>query len=333
MADSSLHVVTANVDKATRGAKMRAAIDLPARGADVVAYQEVERLRHVKAVAALSGFDAYLPAGRKRSWKNACPIVWRDHLTRLDAGWVLIGKGVRLIQPNRVATWVLLRDDDPARTTYAVVSAHTVSGIWKRALRKIAAWAGRTRRQESDRELAAIAALAQQLRSRADVVIVMGDLNRPERISPALIGCDQIIYASAPTHGRHWFDLIGLIGATGSGAHRIATPSDHDALAATVTPTSSSKPPTRKQEEPVSVAPPSPPFIAARHHGGHQTPRAIVMHGTVSPCDRGRARSIAAWWHGSGSPVTSAHYIVDPYQIVQCVGDHTVAYHCGYNDG
>lgn len=78
-------------------------------------------------------------------------------------------------------------------------------------------------------------------------------------------------------------------------------------------------------------APPSPPFIAARHKGGSQVPKAIVMHGTVSSDNRGTARNIANWWAGKTSPVTSAHYTVDPGEVIQSVGDHTVAYHCGSN--
>lgn len=78
---------------------------------------------------------------------------------------------------------------------------------------------------------------------------------------------------------------------------------------------------------------PNPPFIGARHHGGSQTPKAIVMHATVSSDNPGTARSIAEWWHGASSPITSAHYVVDPKEIVQCVGDRTIAYHCGYNTG
>lgn len=76
---------------------------------------------------------------------------------------------------------------------------------------------------------------------------------------------------------------------------------------------------------------PKVPFIGARYHGGSQTPKAIVIHATVSPDNAGTARSIANWWHGPTSPKTSAHYIVDPKETIQSVGDHTVAYHCGSN--
>lgn len=74
-------------------------------------------------------------------------------------------------------------------------------------------------------------------------------------------------------------------------------------------------------------------MITARHRGGKQTPRAVVMHGTVSSDNAGNARSIAKWWNGPTSPFTSAHYVVDPKETIQCVGDHTVAYHCGHNTG
>ena len=78
------------------------------------------------------------------------------------------------------------------------------------------------------------------------------------------------------------------------------------------------------------TAPPAPEFVAARWHGGAQTPRAVVMHGTVSPDDAGTAQAIARFFARENNK-TSAHYIVDPSTVIQTVGDHTVAYHCGYN--
>jgi N-acetylmuramoyl-L-alanine amidase CwlA len=77
-------------------------------------------------------------------------------------------------------------------------------------------------------------------------------------------------------------------------------------------------------------AAPSPSFVAARHSGGSQTPRLIVLHSTVSPCKPGAADAIARFFR-IGQAVTSAHYVVDPAKVIQMVGDHTVAYHCGYN--
>lgn len=79
-----------------------------------------------------------------------------------------------------------------------------------------------------------------------------------------------------------------------------------------------------------TYAPPSPPLIAARWHGGTQTPKRIVMHSTVSPCEPGAARATAHFFAREENP-TSAHYCVDPGEVIQCVPDHVVAYHCGYN--
>ena len=79
--------------------------------------------------------------------------------------------------------------------------------------------------------------------------------------------------------------------------------------------------------------PPEPEFIEARHYGGSQTPVAVVIHGTVSSDDSGTARNIAKWWASKASPVTSCHYTVDPSEVIQSVGDHRIAYHCGYNKG
>lgn len=80
----------------------------------------------------------------------------------------------------------------------------------------------------------------------------------------------------------------------------------------------------------MTVAAPNPPTIAARWHGGAQTPRTIVMHGTVSPCVPGGARSVARFFATEDNK-TSAHYVRDPLETIRCVPDHTVAYHCGYN--
>lgn len=76
--------------------------------------------------------------------------------------------------------------------------------------------------------------------------------------------------------------------------------------------------------------PPSPQYVAARHHGGDQTPKLVVMHSTVSPCAIGGAHMIAHMFAVTDE-AKSAHYVVDPAETVQCVHDHTVAYHCGYN--
>lgn len=75
---------------------------------------------------------------------------------------------------------------------------------------------------------------------------------------------------------------------------------------------------------------PSPPFIAARWMGGSQTPKLIVLHSTVGPTKAGSARGVANFFARETNK-TSAHYVVDEGEVIQCVKDHVVAYHCGYN--
>ena len=76
---------------------------------------------------------------------------------------------------------------------------------------------------------------------------------------------------------------------------------------------------------------PAPEMIQAKWHGGSQTPGLIVMHSMVTPCKEGMADAVGHMFATEATP-TSAHYGVDPGAVRQYVGDHTVAYHCGYND-
>lgn len=57
----------------------------------------------------------------------------------------------------------------------------------------------------------------------------------------------------------------------------------------------------------------------------------IVLHGTVSPTVRGGAQAVARYFRDSGVEA-SAHYIVDPGEIVQCVPEGQQAWHDGYNE-
>ncbi len=75
------------------------------------------------------------------------------------------------------------------------------------------------------------------------------------------------------------------------------------------------------------------PYIPARLHGGAQSAiDRIVIHATVSPCVKGGARNVAKYFQGSAAG-GSAHYVVDPGEIVQCVRDDVVAYHAPPNTG
>lgn len=72
-------------------------------------------------------------------------------------------------------------------------------------------------------------------------------------------------------------------------------------------------------------------WIAARHHGERrrQDPRIVVLHCTQGDDVQGSARAVGEWWHGPESPKTSAHYVVDSWDTVQCVREHDVAWTAG----
>jgi hypothetical protein len=80
--------------------------------------------------------------------------------------------------------------------------------------------------------------------------------------------------------------------------------------------------------------PPAPPFIPARHTtpGSNFPILRIVCHSTVSPCVPGGARNIARYFQGTAAG-GSAHYIVDPGETIQSVGDSKIAWHAPPNKG
>lgn len=83
------------------------------------------------------------------------------------------------------------------------------------------------------------------------------------------------------------------------------------------------------------IRPPSPVYLgpADKHSGpGNKPIRRIVIHCTVSPCERGGARNIAAYFR-SDAARGSAHYVVDPGEKVQVVWDSVIAWHAPPNEG
>jgi N-acetylmuramoyl-L-alanine amidase len=74
-------------------------------------------------------------------------------------------------------------------------------------------------------------------------------------------------------------------------------------------------------------------MIRAAHHSGTQSRiNRIVIHCTVSPCAPGWANKIAKYFQ-SPSSGGSAHYVVDPEEIVQCLPDNVIAWHAPPNTG
>lgn len=72
-----------------------------------------------------------------------------------------------------------------------------------------------------------------------------------------------------------------------------------------------------------------PQFIPAKYQTvAHRTEVFwIVVHTTEGSCATGRALSGALAMQ-AGERQASAHYLVDPANIVQCVHDYNVAWHC-----
>nr|WP_240971240.1 peptidoglycan recognition family protein [Microbispora sp. CL1-1] len=71
---------------------------------------------------------------------------------------------------------------------------------------------------------------------------------------------------------------------------------------------------------------------AAKHGGTQNSVTRIVIHGTVSPCQRGGAVNVAHYFQTPGAG-GSAHYVVDPGEVVRCLAETTVAYHAPPNTG
>ena len=77
------------------------------------------------------------------------------------------------------------------------------------------------------------------------------------------------------------------------------------------------------------VNPPSPDYYGppARQSGNGNKPiHRVVIHSTVSPCEPGGARNIAAYFR-SNTAGGSAHYVVDPTETVQAAYDSVVCWH------
>ncbi|MDP9167759.1 MAG: N-acetylmuramoyl-L-alanine amidase [Actinomycetota bacterium] len=66
--------------------------------------------------------------------------------------------------------------------------------------------------------------------------------------------------------------------------------------------------------------------------GPNGTITRIVVHGTVSPCQSGGARSVASYFQ-SPNAGGLAHYVVDPAEIIQCCHEDTACWHAPPNHG
>lgn len=82
-------------------------------------------------------------------------------------------------------------------------------------------------------------------------------------------------------------------------------------------------------------APPAPEYVGPpKWHGqaNNKPIHRVVIHGTVSPCEPGGARNVEHLFKTTKRP-SSAHYIVDPAEVLQIVYDSVVAFHAPPNTG
>lgn len=76
------------------------------------------------------------------------------------------------------------------------------------------------------------------------------------------------------------------------------------------------------------IKPPSPPYIGPPNNHGPRTNfpiKRVCIHSTVSACVPGGARQIARYFQTTDRDA-SAHYITDPAEIIQGLGDSWVGY-------
>ena len=82
-----------------------------------------------------------------------------------------------------------------------------------------------------------------------------------------------------------------------------------------------------------NVPAPSPKYLGPPAHfsdGSNKPIRRVVIHSTVSPCVPGGARNIAAYFRSERAG-GSAHYVVDPGEVVQAAYDSVVCWHAPPN--
>lgn len=110
--------------------------------------------------------------------KSDCPIVWTDDFTKVSGGVIHGVRGIPVVAPARPINQVRLLRDDQLRV--GVIAVHMHPGAWaahpSRAQRAVRGLIRRLWR----RHAAKIQQHIDELERRCDVVIVLGDINRPD---------------------------------------------------------------------------------------------------------------------------------------------------------
>lgn len=81
------------------------------------------------------------------------------------------------------------------------------------------------------------------------------------------------------------------------------------------------------------IAPPNPDYVGPPDkfsEGDNKPITRVVIHSTVSRCEPGGARAIGAYFRSENAG-GSAHYIIDPSEVVQSAWDSVIAWHAPPN--
>lgn len=70
------------------------------------------------------------------------------------------------------------------------------------------------------------------------------------------------------------------------------------------------------------------PFMRARNFrsASRKTVDWVVLHSTENPIRKGTAKNVARYFEGPSAPMASAHYVVGPEEIWQCVREVDIAF-------
>lgn len=310
------------------------------RGADVVGITEIASTQRamIQAVCSGLGYWPCLPPSGSRGETGV--------LVRLREGVKVLASGSEKISDGkpgpassggyapRFITWVLL-DWHGERVT--VFEGHWVTGFDRSP----------TRAELHEQMTRAMAAAVDKAGKGAAVSFFMGDTNIDERTDQGknpskphaifaeegLLTCWDELGKYPPTHGKRTIDVIG----SRDGDQRVSCTdariwpklhSDHRQVSAYYDIAEQ-----RQKPPPADYPPPSPVYLGppSKFSAGSNKPvRRIVLHSTVSPCEEGGARNVAAYFR-SPAAAGSAHYVVDPGEVVQVGWDSLICWHAPPN--
>ncbi len=168
-----------------------------ARTGGIIGWQEIAPQRYRDAIAALPGFNHFMPKGLQ------APISWKSKdWKRLDSGVELMHLGKPGISPHRSVAWVKLKNKETGETIIHM-NTHLVSGAWNKAHTASDPWRKKMWHQHINRMESLIA----RFEKKGHPVTITGDFNR----NHFRVFGNDVVYASglrAGTHGPSTLDYV-----------------------------------------------------------------------------------------------------------------------------